>query len=101
MFCEHLLDYTGKSCVLDVFPNLSLYIHGGVNYALYRQKIQQLIGGPIDLIETYPAKVEGLQYIKRLDQKKIICNTKSIPLWISIEKDKIHDPKLNGIESGW
>ncbi len=62
MFCERLLDFTGKSCVMDVFPNLELYIHGGVNYTPYSQKINQLIGQEINLIETYPASEGFIAY---------------------------------------
>ncbi len=62
MFCEKLLDYTGKNHVADVFPNLELYIHGGVNYIPYKQKINQLIGKEITLLETYPASEGFIAY---------------------------------------
>lgn len=55
MFCERLLDYTGKKTVIEVFPNLELYIHGGVNYGPYEKKLNELFGKPLALIETYPA----------------------------------------------
>lgn len=93
MFCEHLLDYTGKSCVLDVFPNLSLYIHGGVNYAPYRQKIQQLIGGPIDLIETYPASEGFIAYQTDCEEDNMQLVVNDGIFYEFIEKDKIHDPE--------
>ena len=55
MLLEKILDFTGKSSVADVFPNLDLYIHGGVNYSPYKAKIDQLIGKEICYLETYPA----------------------------------------------
>lgn len=62
MYCEKLLEYTGKKRIIDVFPNLELYIHGGVNYAPYKQKIYQLIGKEINLLETYPASEGFIAY---------------------------------------
>lgn len=92
MFCEHLLDFTGKSCVKDVFPNLSLYIHGGVNYAPYKQKIQQLIGGPIDLIETYPASEGFIAYQSDCEEDNMQLVVHDGIFYEFIEKEKIQDP---------
>jgi len=55
MYFERLLEKTGKSTVREVFPNLSVFAHGGVNYAPYQGIMEKLIGGPIDTIETYPS----------------------------------------------
>lgn len=55
MLFEKLLEYTGKSSIGEVFPNLELYIHGGVNFAPYAAKVNEWVGKEIDLLETYPA----------------------------------------------
>lgn len=55
MYFERLLEKTGKNNVLEVFPNFSLFIYGGVNYEPYRAKIESLIGKKIDTLEYYPA----------------------------------------------
>ncbi|MCC6815653.1 MAG: GH3 auxin-responsive promoter family protein [Saprospiraceae bacterium] len=55
MLCEKLIQITGKNSVAEQFPNLELYIHGGVNYAPYHDRINKLIGKEINLVETYPA----------------------------------------------
>ena len=55
MYFEKILDYTGKSTILDVFPNFSVFVYGGVNYEPYRAQLEKLIGGHIDSVETYPA----------------------------------------------
>ena len=36
MYFERLLARTGKANVREVFPNFSLFVYGGVNYAPYR-----------------------------------------------------------------
>ncbi len=55
MYYEGLLDFTGKSTIKEVFPNLSLFVYGGVNYEPYRATLEELVGGQIDSIETFPA----------------------------------------------
>ena len=55
MYYEKLLDYTGKKSVKDVFPNLDLYVYGGVNFLPYRDILNSLVGENIQSLETYPA----------------------------------------------
>jgi hypothetical protein len=55
MYFERLLERTGKSTVREVFPDFSLYVHGGVNFQPYRDTFRKIIGADIDYIETYPA----------------------------------------------
>ncbi|HOP05102.1 MAG TPA: GH3 auxin-responsive promoter family protein [Tenuifilaceae bacterium] len=53
---KHILDYTGKSNLLEVWPNLELFIHGGVNFTPYRDQFQRLIPSPnMHYMETYNA----------------------------------------------
>lgn len=55
MYYERLLERTGKKTVREVFPNFSVFVYGGVNYEPYRAKLEELVGGPVDSVETYPA----------------------------------------------
>ncbi len=55
MYYERLLERSGKSHIKDLFPNFSVFVYGGVNYAPYKESLEQLIGNPIDSVETYPA----------------------------------------------
>lgn len=55
MYFEKLREVTGKEFIKDIFPDFSVFAYGGVNYEPYRNKIEKLIGFPIDSIETYPA----------------------------------------------
>ena len=54
MYLDKLQQRTGRP-IKEVFPTLSLLVHGGVNFAPYRAKLFDTIGKPIDTIETYPA----------------------------------------------
>ncbi|MCB0428545.1 MAG: GH3 auxin-responsive promoter family protein [Flavobacteriales bacterium] len=55
MYFEKLLLRTGKETIREVFPNFSLFVYGGVNYAPYRPVFEKAIGGKIDSVELYPA----------------------------------------------
>lgn len=55
MYFEQLREQSGKEFIKDIFPDFSVFAYGGVSYEPYRNKIEKLIGFPIDTIETYPA----------------------------------------------
>lgn len=62
MYFERLLERTGKQTVLEVFPNFSLFVYGGVNFEPYRQRFRNLIGADISTVETYPASEGFIAY---------------------------------------
>ena len=61
MYLEKLQEATGRSAG-KLLPSLSLYIHGGVNYAPYKSKMSKLIGENTALLETYPASEGFIAY---------------------------------------
>jgi len=40
---KRILEITGKDHLLEVWPNLQIYLHGGVNFEPYRQLFEKLI----------------------------------------------------------
>lgn len=54
MYFEKLQARHGKT-ITRIFPNLQLIVTGGVNYEPYREKMEQLLGGPVDIVQTFPA----------------------------------------------
>jgi hypothetical protein len=53
---KYILDYTGKSNLLELWPNLELFIHGGVNFTPYREQFERLIPSPeMHYLEAYNA----------------------------------------------
>jgi hypothetical protein len=44
----------------EVWPQLQLFVHGGVTYAPYAERVQALIGAPVRLIDTYSASEGGM-----------------------------------------
>ena len=54
MYFDRLTEKTGKK-VREIFPNLSVIVHGGVNFEPYKAKLFESIGTVIPSIETFPA----------------------------------------------
>jgi hypothetical protein len=52
---KRILEITGKQNIKQVWPNLELYIHGGVSFVPYEQQFKQIIGAPINYLEIYNA----------------------------------------------
>ncbi|MBM3439409.1 MAG: GH3 auxin-responsive promoter family protein [Bacteroidetes bacterium] len=52
---RRILEITGKNCIADVWPNLELYLHGGVSFVPYREQFARIIGKNINFLEMYNA----------------------------------------------
>ena len=52
---KRILEISGKKTLKEVWPNLELYIHGGVSFTPYREQLQKLVGAPINYLEIYNA----------------------------------------------
>ncbi|MEA1849588.1 GH3 auxin-responsive promoter family protein [Chryseobacterium sp. MHB01] len=54
MYFEKLVERHSKK-IKHIFPNLQLIVTGGVNYEPYRDKMEELLGGKVDIVQTFPA----------------------------------------------
>jgi hypothetical protein len=53
---KQILAHTGKSNLLDVWPNLEVFFHGGISFTPYREQYKKLIAGDrMNYMETYNA----------------------------------------------
>ena len=53
---KQILDFTGKSDLLDVWPNLEVFFHGGISFTPYREQFKKLIASDqMNYLETYNA----------------------------------------------
>lgn len=53
---KNVLTYTGKTNLLDVWPNLEVFFHGGISFTPYREIYKRLIpGNQMHYMETYNA----------------------------------------------
>ena len=54
MYFEKIVSNEQKT-ISEVFPDLSLYVYGGVSYEPYRSTFDKLLGKNIDTLATFPA----------------------------------------------
>ncbi len=52
---ERVIKYHNVKDIHEIWPNLSVYIHGGVSMEPYRESFKQLMGPKMTYIETYMA----------------------------------------------
>ena len=52
---EKIIGHYGLNTIHDLWPNLNVYIHGGVSFDNYRDSFKNLLGKPITYLETYMA----------------------------------------------
>jgi hypothetical protein len=52
---EKIIDYHKVDNIHEIWPNLMVYVHGGVSFDPYRKGFEKLLGRPIHYIETYLA----------------------------------------------
>ena len=52
---KRILEITGKQNLKEVWPNLELYIHGGVSFTPYKEQFNKLVGSSINYVDLYNA----------------------------------------------
>jgi GH3 auxin-responsive promoter len=53
---QQILELTGKKSIVDVWPNLEVYFHGGVNFTPYKAQFDRIIGkSDMNYLELYNA----------------------------------------------
>ena len=52
---KRILEITGAKHMHEVWPNLELYMHGGVSFSPYRQQFEELLPNGVNFLETYNA----------------------------------------------
>lgn len=66
---NRILEITGKQNIHQIWPNLELFIHGGMNFAPYKAQFKKLIPGDhMNYIETYNAS-EGFFGVQAYQDK--------------------------------
>jgi len=100
MYFEKLLAKTGKKTIREVFPNLSVFAHGGVNFDPYRSVFNNLIGGEIDSIETYPASEGFIAFQDDQDVEGMLLNLEGGIFYEFIPADELHNENPSRLTLG-
>ena len=59
---ERIIEYHKVEHIHEIWPNLRVYVHGGVSLDPYRKGFEKLLGRPIYYIETYLASEGFIAY---------------------------------------
>ena len=99
-----VLKLTGKKNISEVWPNLELYIHGGVNFEPYRKQYQELIPSKkMNYFETYNASEGffGVQDLKDSNEMLLMLDYGIFYEFLPLEDVGTENPKtlqLNEVE---
>ncbi len=52
---EKIIAYYGVKDIHEIWPNLQIFVHGGVSFEPYKKGFEKLLGKPMTYIETYLA----------------------------------------------
>jgi GH3 auxin-responsive promoter len=55
LLLKRILEIKGKKTINEVWPNLELYINGGVSFVPYKEQFDKIIGSKINYLEIYNA----------------------------------------------
>ncbi|MCC6385075.1 MAG: GH3 auxin-responsive promoter family protein [Bacteroidia bacterium] len=106
LLLEKIIKHYGVKNIHEIWPNLSIYCHGGVRFEPYRKSFETLVGKPLVFIETYLAS-EGFiafQDMPQANMRLILDNGiyyEFIPFThenFTIDGDLIRKPKALTIE---
>ena len=106
LLLKRILEKTGKQNLLDVWPNLELFTHGGVSFTPYKEQFKKLIpSGKMNYLETYNASEGffGIQDRNRADDMLLMLDYGIYYEFIpaeDFESDNPHTLTLNEVETG-
>jgi len=87
MYFQNILKKTRKGNANIVFPNLSLYVHGGVNFKPYKNSLKSMIPNA-DFLELYPASEGFFAYQDDINDDGLLLLTNHGVFYEFIESDK-------------
>lgn len=90
MYFEKIQAQTCKP-VGEVFPNLELFIYGGVNFEPYRARFEGLLGRKVASIELFPASEGFFAYQDQDGEPGMLLLTDAGIFYEFIEADKFYD----------
>jgi phenylacetate-coenzyme A ligase PaaK-like adenylate-forming protein len=67
-FFEKIIEKRTIENLSKAYPNLTLYIHGGVDFSPYKQKVLKLLGNHVQTLDTFPAS-EGFFAIQDIPER--------------------------------
>lgn len=98
---KRVLERTGKQNLLEVWPNLEVFAHGGVNFEPYREQYHKLIpSDQMHYIETYNASEGffGIQDNEHRDDMLLMLDYGIFYEFIPMNEFGSENPQVIGLE---
>lgn len=64
---ERIIKHYNVETIHDIWPNLTVYVHGGVSFVPYKKGFEKLLSRPLIYLETYLASEGFIAYQDRPD----------------------------------
>ena len=95
LLLKKVLKKSGKKSIGEVWPNLELYIHGGMSFQPYQESFRDIIQIPkMNYVESYNSSEGYFGLQDQLDSKELLLLTNSQVFYEFIPMDQ-----FNGLES--
>lgn len=93
---KKVLEITGKKNILEVWPNLEIYVHGGIHFKPYKKQFEKLIpSNTMQYFETYNATEGffGIQDIPNSNEMLLMLDYGVFYEFLPIEELESKSPK--------
>jgi len=99
LLLKRILEITQKETIKEVWPNLELYINGGVSFVPYRQQFETIIGKKINYLEIYNASEGFIAGQEKPDDEGMLLFTEHGIFYefMPLEEYKKSHPKTLGL----
>lgn len=106
LLLKHILKKTGKKNISEVWPNLEVFFHGGINFDPYREQFKALIPSTeMQYLETYNASEGffGIQDVLNSNELLLMLDYGIFYEFIPVAEINSNNPKtytINEVEKG-
>ncbi|MDP4638084.1 MAG: GH3 auxin-responsive promoter family protein [Crocinitomicaceae bacterium] len=95
LLLKKVLEKSGKNSIVDVWPNLELYIHGGMSFTPYKAAFDEVLNIPqMHYVESYNSSEGYFGLQDQLESKDLLLLTNS-----EVFYEFIPMSEFNGLES--
>jgi len=95
---KYILEITGKKNLLEVWPNLEAFVHGGVSFIPYRDQFQKLIpSGNMHYMEVYNASEGHFAIQDEPDRDDMLLMLDYGVFFEFVPIDKVSDPDAKAL----
>lgn len=102
---NRVLEYTGKSNILEVWPNMELFVHGGMDFRPYKAQYDKIIpSATMRYMETYNASEGFFAIAEEPGRSDMLLMLDYGTYYEFLPTDKLDDPSaavpLEGVRTG-